>query len=34
LSDAQRMLDRLELHDLYERERKRKFIEDALASIP
>jgi hypothetical protein len=28
------MLDRLELHDVYERERKRKFIDDALASIP
>jgi enterochelin esterase-like enzyme len=34
LSDARRMLDRLELHDAYERERKRKFIDDALASIP
>jgi enterochelin esterase-like enzyme len=34
LSDARRMLDRLELHDVYERERKRKFIDDALASIP
>ena len=34
LYDARRMLDRLELHDAYERERKRKFIDDALASIP
>jgi hypothetical protein len=33
LADARHMLDRLELHDVYERERKRKFIDDALASI-
>lgn len=33
LTDALRMLDRLETHDVYERERKRKFIEDTLAPI-
>ena len=33
LNDAMRMLDRLELHDVYERERKKQFIVDALASI-
>jgi hypothetical protein len=33
LNDARRMLDRLEWHDVYERDRKRKLIEDALASI-
>lgn len=33
LNDAMRMLDRLEMHDVYERERKKHFIEDALASI-
>jgi enterochelin esterase-like enzyme len=34
LLDARRMLDRLELHDVYERERKRRIIDDALAAIP
>ncbi len=34
LNDARGMLDRLEWHDVYERERKRKLIDDALASIP
>ena len=34
LDDARRMLDRLDWHDVYERERKRKVIENALASIP
>jgi len=34
LEDARRMLDRLEWHDVYERERKRKVIDNALASIP
>lgn len=34
LDDARRMLDRLEWHDVYERERKRKVIENALASNP
>jgi hypothetical protein len=34
LNDAMRMLERLDIHDVYERERKRKFIEDALASVP
>jgi pimeloyl-ACP methyl ester carboxylesterase len=33
LSDARRVLDRLELHDAYDRERKKKFIDDALARI-
>lgn len=33
LNDAMRMVDRLELHDVYERERKKQFIVDALASI-
>jgi enterochelin esterase-like enzyme len=34
LNDARRMLDRLDWHDVYERERKRKLIDDALASLP
>jgi len=34
LDDARRMLDRLDWHDVYDRERKRKVIENALASIP
>lgn len=34
LNDAMGMLERLDIHDVYERERKRKFIEDALASVP
>jgi enterochelin esterase-like enzyme len=33
LRDAMRVLDRLEMHDVYERERKRKLIETTLASI-
>jgi hypothetical protein len=33
LNDARHVLDRLDVHDVYERERKRKFIDDALASI-
>jgi cytochrome c-type biogenesis protein CcmH/NrfG len=33
LSDALRMLGRLEMHDVYERERKQKLLENALASI-
>ncbi len=34
LTDARRMLDRLEMHDVYERERKRTLIDQTLASIP
>jgi enterochelin esterase-like enzyme len=33
LNDALRMLNRLEMHDVYERERKEKLLESALASI-
>jgi hypothetical protein len=28
------MLDRLELHDVYQREQRRTFIDEALAKIP
>ncbi|MEO8624648.1 MAG: hypothetical protein ABI625_26435, partial [bacterium] len=34
LDDAMRMLDKLEFFDVYDRERKRQIIRDALASIP
>jgi hypothetical protein len=33
LNDALRVLNRLEMHDTYERDRKKKLIESALASI-
>jgi hypothetical protein len=33
LTDALRMLGRLEMHDVFESERKRKSIESALASL-
>lgn len=33
LEDARRMLGRLQMHDVYERERKVKLIDDALSSI-
>jgi hypothetical protein len=33
LNDALRMLGRLDFYDFYERERKRKLIENALLSI-
>jgi enterochelin esterase-like enzyme len=33
LNDALRMLNRLEMHDVYERERKQKLLESTLASI-
>jgi enterochelin esterase-like enzyme len=34
LEDAMRMLDRLDFFDVYDRERKRQIIKDALAAIP
>lgn len=34
LSDARAMLDRLDLHDVYDRERKRLLLDRALADIP
>ena len=34
LSGAREMLDRLELHDVYDRERKRQLLDRALADIP
>ena len=34
LDDAMRMLEQLDYHDVYDRERKRQFIKDALAAIP
>jgi enterochelin esterase-like enzyme len=34
LEDAMRMLERLDLHDQYDRERKREIIRGALAAIP
>jgi hypothetical protein len=34
LDDARRVLDKLEMHDVYERERKQQVIADALAGLP
>jgi pimeloyl-ACP methyl ester carboxylesterase len=34
LTEARAMLDRLELHDVYDRERKRQLLDRALADIP
>ena len=34
LDDAMRMLDRLEFFDVYDRDRKRQLIKDALAALP
>jgi enterochelin esterase-like enzyme len=34
LNDARRVLDKLEMHDVYERERKQKILTDMLAAIP